>query len=111
MGRRARTSSISRRKAGKGWRPAIVPRPRKLRSRRTDTNAELDARIERIAGNLYDLYADLRYFIASSAAHRERLRARLSWPDVGHITSLMRSLAEEDRFNEWVRFNRYVKVA
>ena len=93
------------------WRPELVPRPRKVRARREDGAAELDARIERVARNLYDLYADLRYFVVSPPEHRARLRARLSWPDVGHITSLARSLAEEDRFSEWIRFNRYVKVA
>jgi hypothetical protein len=54
---------------------------------------------------LYDLYGDLEYFKSSPVEHREALRKGLDWPDVGHITSLTRSLAEEDRFADWLRFN------
>ena len=39
------------------------------------------------------------------------LREGLEWPDVGHITSMARALAEEERFADWVRFNRVVKSA
>ena len=126
----------AKRGAGSGsrgrWRPEIVrkpPRPGRtsassvepvdnadrlpVRASRTQTGATrrasraaLEERIGRIRRALYDLYGDLEYFKSSPLEHRERLRRALSWPDVGHITSLVRALAEEDRFAEWLRFNR-----
>jgi hypothetical protein len=60
---------------------------------------------------LYELHSDLAYFVTSPAGHRDRLREALEWPDVGHITSLARALVEEERFADWVRFNRYVRSA
>jgi hypothetical protein len=108
MGRHARAASSAPRTQ---CDLQVLPKPRKTRKRRGDSGAELDARIQRIERQLYGLYDDLQYFIASDEDHRGRLRSKISWPDVGHITSLARALSEEDRFNEWVRFNRYVKVA
>ncbi len=72
---------------------------------------DLGRRIERVRRGLYGLYDDLCYFKTCPPAHRERLRRELDWPDVGHITSLARALAEEERFSEWVRFNRLTKSA
>jgi len=111
MPRRARASSPPRRTRTPDWRPALVPRTRRVKRRPKDSPEELSARIERIERGLYDLYDELQYFIASGADHRDRLRDRLSWPDVGHITSLARALAEEDRFEEWAKFNRYEEAA
>ncbi len=104
------------------WRPAVVRGPpgRKDRPRgpqrgaahkkkppaKVDGDAALRRRIERIRRALYGLYGDLEYFKSSPVEHREALRRGLDWPDVGHITSLARSLAEEDRFADWLRFNR-----
>ena len=78
---------------------------------RGKSSEDLERRLSRIERGLYQLYEDLGYFLRSSPEDRQRLRRRLSWPDVGHITSLARALAEEDRFNEWVRFNRVVRRA
>jgi hypothetical protein len=110
MGRRCRTTGVPRARA-KTPELALVRRARKPRARAAETDAALDARIERAARRMYELYDDLSYFIGSPEGHRERLRSRLSWPDVGHVTSLARALAEEDRFTEWARFNGYAKVA
>jgi hypothetical protein len=81
------------------------------RSTKPDTEEELSERLERVRGALYELYGDLRYFAACPPAHRARLRREIDWPDVGHITSLARSLSEEERFADWIRFNRLVKSA
>ncbi|MHC5053457.1 MAG: hypothetical protein ACYTKD_01930 [Planctomycetota bacterium] len=89
----------------------VVPRPRRARRRRPDAEAALAERIARVRRGLYELHSDLVYFVTSPAEHRDRLRHSLEWPDVGHITSLARALVEEERFADWVRFNRYVKSA
>jgi len=111
MPRRARASSPPRRTRTADWLPALVPQTRRVKRRPKDSSEELAARIERVERGLYALYEELQYFIASGTDHRDRLRDRLSWPDVGHITSLARALAEEDRFEEWAKFNRYEKAA
>jgi hypothetical protein len=56
---------------------------------------------------VYELYGELRHFARGSPSDRERLRNELDWPDVGHVTSMIRALAEEDRFADWARFNGY----
>lgn len=100
---------------GGGAKLALVPRgPGGVGptvGKRPDTETELEARLERVRRALYGIYGDLRYFTTSPASHRERLRQKLDWPDVGHITSLARSLVEEGRFADWVRFNGLVKSA
>jgi len=70
---------------------------------------ELAARVARARRCLYDLYAELTWFAEGPAHARDALRAGLSWPDVGHVTSLARALAEEDGFIEWLRFNRLTR--
>ncbi|MHC4506176.1 MAG: hypothetical protein ACYTFI_23015 [Planctomycetota bacterium] len=102
-GARRRSSAAA---ARAGARLSVVPR-----STRPDTEEELRERLERVRGSLYELYGHLRYFAECPPAHRARLRREIDWPDVGHITSLARSLAEEERFADWVRFNRLVKSA
>ena len=107
-GRRAKQGA-AKGAAGRGpgagkrpWRPAVVRRP----PAKADSDAALRRRIERTRRALYDLYGNLEYFKSSPVEHREALRRGLDWPDVGHITSLARSLAEEDRFADWLRFNK-----
>jgi hypothetical protein len=111
MARRTRASSPAARATRSAWSPYLVPQPRRVKRHAADTGDQLAARVERVRRALYDLYSELEYFIGSSTEHRAQLRETISWPDVGHITSLARALSEEDRFTEWARFNRYVKVA
>jgi hypothetical protein len=101
-----RKRGVSREKRGcrPPVKPRLVPGPRG-RARRPDTGRELERRLARIRRSLYALYGDLRYFVASPPEHRERLRDGIDWPDVGHITSLARALAEEERLSDWMRFN------
>ena len=105
---------MARRKRARSSEPPrleVVPRPRRVRRRKPDGAAGLEKRLERVRRSLYELHRDLVYFVTSPEGHRERLREALEWPDVGHITSLARALAEEQRFADWVRFNRYTKSA
>ncbi len=103
---------MAKRKAGtKDAKLKVVPRPRRARRRQPDAKAALAKRIARVRKSLYELHSDLVYFVTSPAEHREQLRHALEWPDVGHITSMARALSEEERFADWVRFNRYVKSA
>ena len=88
------------------WRPELVGEASRGGSGKADGRSALEERIGRIRRALYDLYGDLEYFKSSPVEHREALRQGLDWPDVGHITSLTRSLAEEGRFADWLRFNR-----
>jgi len=96
----------------KGARLKVVRRPKRGRKgSRSDTEAALKKRIARVRQGLYELHSDLVYFMSSPAEHRDELRESLEWPDVGYITSLARALSEEERFSDWVRFNRAVKSA
>ena len=99
-----------RKTKAKGARLKVVKRPRR-RGSRSDADAALKERIARVRQGLYELHSDLVYFVSSPAEHREKLRESLEWPDVGYITSLARALSEEERFADWVRFNRAVKSA
>ena len=112
-----RTGSKACRDRGR-WRPELVGEPARVvrttsltrpgrgGSGKADGRSALEKRIGRIRRTLYDLYGDLEYFKSSPVEHREALRQKLDWPDVGHITSLTRSLAEEGRFADWLKFNR-----
>ncbi len=108
----ARSACDRRARPGEGRRAEAARAAKAGRSElRPDKPAELARRVERVRRGLYELYDDLGYFLAAPPEHRERLRRKLDWPDVGHITSLARALAEEERFAEWARFNRYTKSA
>jgi len=101
-----------RKTGAKGTRLKVVRRPKRgRRGSRSDADAALKERIARVRQGLYGLHSDLVYFVSSPAEDRERLRDSLEWPDVGYITSLARALSEEERFADWVRFNRAVKSA
>ncbi len=100
-----------RARRSEGPRLEVVPRPRRAKRGKADADAALEERIARVRRGLYELHSDLVYFMTSPMEERQKLRDALEWPDVGHITSLARALAEEDRFADWVRFNRYVKSA
>jgi len=101
-----------RKAEAKGARLKVVGQPRRGRRKaRADADAALKERIARVRQGLYELHSDLVYFASSPAEHREKLRESLEWPDVGYITSLARALSEEERFTDWVRFNRAVKSA
>ena len=89
----------------------LVGKPARPHGAGTAGGRGLDARVARVKRGLYDLYDELSYFVTCAPEHRERLRRALHWPDVGHVTSLARALAEEGRFGDWVRFNRLVKSA
>jgi hypothetical protein len=100
-----------RARRSKGPKLEVVPRPRRAKKKKPDAEAALADRLARVRRSLYELHSDLVYFVTSPAEHREELRKTLEWPDVGHITSMARALSEEERFTDWVRFNRYVKSA
>jgi hypothetical protein len=100
-----------RARRSEGPKLEVVPRPGRGRSRPAGTAAALEERIARVRRGLYELHSDLVYFMTSPVDEREKLRDALEWPDVGYVTSLARALAEEDRFSDWVRFNRAVKSA
>ena len=107
MGKRTGKASRDGTGAPKPWQLVLGGKPKRSEKKKADSRKELVARLERVRNGLYSLYADLSYFETGPPDHRELLRERLNWPDVGHITSLARALAEEDRFCDWVRFNGY----
>lgn len=79
------------------------------RRRRVATDSELRERILHTERLLRELLAELEWFASGTTLQREALRRHLSWPEVGYVTSLARALVEEDRFSEWLRFNRLTR--
>ncbi len=95
---------------GSPRRPSINSgrRPERVDGRRTAAgkSRELARRLRRVREALCTLGSDLRYFAEGTCEERDRLRGALDWPEVGRVTSLVRALAEESRFQEWSKFNR-----
>lgn len=78
-----------------------------LRSVDSLSETELGELAKRIRDNLYDIYDALQPFVDSSSDERDFLRQQLNFPDVGHITGLLRALASEERFQTWLKMNSY----
>ena len=49
----------------------------------------------------------LEFFKTGSPTDRDLLRRMVPGTDVGYITSLLRALYDEDRFEEWILFSNY----
>jgi transcriptional regulator with XRE-family HTH domain len=51
---------------------------------------------------LYALNAELEFFKEGSPQSRGMLRRRLSGPDVGYVSTLLKALFDEERFQNWL---------
>jgi hypothetical protein len=60
---------------------------------------------------LYSLDRELQYFRNSSSTGRDQLRRFVNGQDVGYITSLLRALYDEDKFQSWQLFSNYQMVS
>ena len=61
----------------------------------------------RVSQTLRGLGQLLEYFKTGSSKDRDSLRHIVPPADVGYITSLLRALYDEDRFEEWILFSNY----
>jgi hypothetical protein len=66
---------------------------------------------ERVLALLYSLDRELQYFRNASVADRDYLRRIVHGQDVGYITSLLRALYDEDKFQSWQLFANYQMVS
>jgi hypothetical protein len=66
---------------------------------------------ERVLALLYSLDRELQYFRGASVADRDHLRRIVNGQDVGYITSLLRALYDEDKFQSWQLFANYQMVS
>jgi len=66
---------------------------------------------ERVLALLYSLDRELQYFRDASSADRDYLRRIVHGQDVGYITSLLRALYDEDKFQSWQLFANYQMVS
>jgi len=60
---------------------------------------------------LYSLDRELQYFRNGSPSDREQLRRVVHGQDVGYITSLLKALYDEDKFQSWQLFANYQMVS
>ena len=61
-----------------------------------------DGRVGAVHSLLYILNDQLSLFRDGSAQDRQRLRSHLNGPDVGYITTLLRAVLDEDKFQSWL---------
>jgi hypothetical protein len=66
---------------------------------------------EKVLALLFSLDRELQYFRDASSAERDYLRRVVHGQDVGYITSLLRALYDEDKFQSWQLFANYQMVS
>ena len=66
---------------------------------------------QRVLALLYSLDRELQYFRNGSNEEREQLRRFVNGQDVGYITSLLKALYDEDKFQSWQLFANYQMVS
>lgn len=64
--------------------------------------SDVAEKVEAIEDSLYILSDELEFFKQGSANSREILRQRLSGPDVGYVTTLLKALFDEEKFQNWL---------
>jgi len=65
------------------------------------------ARVRAIEDTLYALNDELEFFKEGSPHSRGVLRQRLSGPDVGYVTTLLKALFDEEKFQNWLAMTTY----
>jgi len=64
--------------------------------------SDVAEKVEAVEDILYTLNDELEFFKQGSANSREILRQRLSGPDVGYVTTLLKALFDEEKFQNWL---------
>jgi len=66
------------------------------------STSDVDAKIQAVEDALYTLNDQLEFFKEGSPHSRRILRRRLSGPDVGYLTTLLKALFDEEKFQNWL---------
>ena len=71
------------------------------------TVPDVAARVQAVEDILYALNDELQFFKEGSPHSRGILRRRLSGGDVGYITTLLKALFDEEKFQNWLAMTTY----
>ncbi len=71
------------------------------------STSDVAARVQAVEDSLYTLNDELQFFKESSPHSRGILRRRLSGPDVGYVTTLLKALFDEEKFQNWLAMTTY----
>lgn len=63
--------------------------------------------VQAVEDTLYTLNDELEFFKEGSPHSREILCQRLSGPDVGYVTTLLKALFDEEKFQNWLAMTTY----
>ncbi len=71
------------------------------------STSDVAARVQAVEDTLYTLNDELQFFKEGSPHYRGILRRRLSGPDVGYVTTLLKALFDEEKFQNWLAMTTY----
>jgi transcriptional regulator with XRE-family HTH domain len=71
------------------------------------STSDVAARVQAVEDTLYTLNDELQFFKEGSPHSRGILRRRLSGPDVGYVTTLLKALFDEEKFQDWLAMTTY----
>lgn len=71
------------------------------------STSDVDAKIQAVEDALYALNDQLEFFKEGSPHSRRILRRRLSGPDVGYLTTLLKALFDEEKFQNWLEMTTH----
>jgi transcriptional regulator with XRE-family HTH domain len=66
------------------------------------STSDVVAHVQAVEDTLYTLNDELEFFKEGSPHARRILRHRLSGPDVGYVTTLLKALFDEEKFQNWL---------
>ena len=69
--------------------------------------SDVVAHVQAVEDSIYALNDELTFFKEGPAHSRRILRQRLSGPDVGYITTLLRAIFNEEKFQDWLAMTTY----
>jgi hypothetical protein len=68
----------------------------------SSATSDVDTKVQAVEEALYALNDQLEYFKEGSPHSRGILRRRLSGPDVGYLTTLLKAMFDEEKFQNWL---------
>lgn len=71
------------------------------------STSDVVARVQAVEETLYALNDELQFFKEGSPHSRKILRQQLSGPDVGYLTTLLKALFDEEKFQNWLAMTTY----
>ncbi len=71
------------------------------------STSDVAARVQAVEDTIYALNDELEFFKEGSPHSRGILRRRLNGPDVGYVTTLLKALFDEEKFQDWLAMTTY----